>query len=79
VTGVTMRPWEEELEHPFRTRYPMLYRTAYSMLGNAADAEDVPQTIFVRLLRRDLLLDLRQNPAGEHLNVTIVGLDRFQC
>jgi RNA polymerase sigma-70 factor (ECF subfamily) len=29
----------------------MLYRTAYSILDSPADAEDVPQTIFLRLLR----------------------------
>jgi RNA polymerase sigma-70 factor (ECF subfamily) len=29
----------------------MLYRTAYLMLGNAADAEDVLQNVFLQLLR----------------------------
>lgn len=30
-----------------------MFRTAYRMTGNAADAEDVLQTIFLRMLRRD--------------------------
>jgi RNA polymerase sigma-70 factor (ECF subfamily) len=30
-----------------------VFRTAYRMTGNAADAEDVLQTIFLRMLRRD--------------------------
>jgi RNA polymerase sigma-70 factor, ECF subfamily len=30
-----------------------VFRTAYRITGNAADAEDVLQTIFLRLLRRD--------------------------
>ena len=42
----------------------MLYRTAHGMLGNRPDAEDVLQTIFLRLLRRDLPGDLIRNPAG---------------
>jgi RNA polymerase sigma-70 factor (ECF subfamily) len=31
----------------------MVFRTAYRITGNAADAEDVLQTVFLRLLRRD--------------------------
>ena len=30
----------------------MVFRTAYRVTGNAADAEDVLQTVFLRLLRR---------------------------
>jgi RNA polymerase sigma-70 factor (ECF subfamily) len=54
----------QELEQLFREHYPMLYRTAYSMLDNPADAEDVPQTIFLRLLRSGLPPDLKRNPQG---------------
>jgi RNA polymerase sigma-70 factor (ECF subfamily) len=42
----------------------MLYRTAYSLLGNTQDAEDVPQTIFLRLLKADTPPDMQKNPAG---------------
>jgi len=31
----------------------LVFRTAYRITGNAADAEDVLQTIFLRLLRRE--------------------------
>jgi len=47
-TGRRLRP---EVEQLFREHSQMLYRTAYSVLGNAADAEDVLQTVFLRLLR----------------------------
>jgi DNA-directed RNA polymerase specialized sigma24 family protein len=30
----------------------MVFRTAYRITGNAADAEDVLQTIFLRMLRQ---------------------------
>ena len=55
---------KEELEQLFREHHQMLYRTAYSLLDNPADAEDVPQTIFLRLLRTGMTPDLRKNPGG---------------
>jgi len=64
VPGVTSRSLEQELEQLFREHYQMLYRTAYSMLDNPSDAEDVPQTIFLRLLRRGLPPDLKKNAKG---------------
>lgn len=43
----------------------MLYCTAYGMLGSTADAEDVLQTLFLRLLRRrELMPDIQENPKG---------------
>jgi RNA polymerase sigma-70 factor (ECF subfamily) len=49
--GATGRRLKPELEQLFREHSQMLYRTAYLMLGNAADAEDVLQNVFLRLLR----------------------------
>jgi RNA polymerase sigma-70 factor (ECF subfamily) len=49
----TSRRLKPELEELFREHSQMLYRTAYSMLGNAADAEDVLQNVFLTLLRRE--------------------------
>jgi RNA polymerase sigma-70 factor (ECF subfamily) len=62
-----------EIEQLFSDHSAMLYRTAYGMLGNRADAEDVLQTLFLRLLRRDLPQDLIRNPAG-YLYRAIVNL-----
>lgn len=42
-----------ELERIFDHHSGMVFRTAYRMTGNAADAEDVLQTVFLRLLGRD--------------------------
>jgi RNA polymerase sigma factor (sigma-70 family) len=53
-----------EFEELFREHYQLVYRTAYSVTGSRQDAEDVLQTIFLRLLRRGLPLDLGKNPAG---------------
>lgn len=40
------------LETTFRECHGMVFRTAYRITGNAADAEDVLQVVFLRLLRR---------------------------
>ena len=52
-----------EFEDLFREHYELVYRTAYSVTGNRHDAEDVLQTIFLRLLRR-LPADFDRNPRG---------------
>ncbi len=36
----------------FREHHSTVFRAAYRVTGNASDAEDVMQTVFVRLLRR---------------------------
>jgi RNA polymerase sigma-70 factor, ECF subfamily len=41
-----------ELARVFEEHHALVFRTAYRVTGNAADAEDVLQTIFLRLLRR---------------------------
>jgi RNA polymerase sigma factor (sigma-70 family) len=64
VPSVRSKPLDPEFEHLFREHSPMLYRTALSLLNNAADAEDVIQTIFLRLLRRGLPQDRPPNIKG---------------
>jgi RNA polymerase sigma-70 factor (ECF subfamily) len=41
-----------EIERAFQSHHGMVFRTAYRITGNAADAEDVLQTVFMRLVRR---------------------------
>lgn len=41
-----------ELEQAFRAHHRVVFRTAYRITGNAGDAEDALQTVFLRLLRR---------------------------
>src|SRR5437870_13612395 len=64
VSSVTSGPLEQEVEKLFREYYQMLYRTAYSILDHPADAEEVPQAIFLRLLRGGITPDMRGNPKG---------------
>src|ERR1700745_3319409 len=42
----------DELERAFQAHHGMVFRTAYRITGNASDAEDVLQTVFLRLLNR---------------------------
>ena len=42
-----------ELERLFRDHHALVYRAAYRVTGNASDAEDVLQTVFLRLAGRD--------------------------
>jgi RNA polymerase sigma-70 factor (ECF subfamily) len=47
-----LRPWSSEIEDIFRTHYADAFRAAYRITGSHSDAEDVLQTLFLRLLRR---------------------------
>ena len=42
-----------DLERVFREHNAMVFRAAYRITGNAGDAEDVLQTVFLRLCRRE--------------------------
>jgi len=51
----------DELERAFRAHHGLVFRTAYRITGNAADAEDVLQTVFLRLVRRTGRSDAMEN------------------
>ncbi len=42
-----------DLESIFRDHHAMVFRAAYRVTGSASDAEDVLQTVFLRMLKRD--------------------------
>jgi len=42
----------EDLEAIFQSHHGLVFRAAYRVTGNASDAEDVLQTVFLRLVRR---------------------------
>ena len=51
-----------ELEQLFQAHHGRVFRTAQRITGSAADAEDVLQTVFLRLLKGNEAYDLSQNP-----------------
>jgi len=79
----TGEPFPKEFEDLFQEHYLLVYRTAYGVTGRVEDAEDVVQTVFLRLLQRDFRLkaeatSLMRNPRGYlyraavNLSLTIV-------
>jgi RNA polymerase sigma-70 factor (ECF subfamily) len=46
-------PAAPDLERIFREHHGMVFRAAYRVTGNANDAEDVLQTVFLRMIKRD--------------------------
>ena len=65
-----------ELEKAFLEHHEMVYRAAFRITGNASDAEDVLQTLFLRLLRREWAPDYQQGwPAYLHRAAVNVALD----
>src|SRR6185436_2355374 len=51
-----------ELEVVFREHARLVYRTAFGVTGSHEDAEDVLQTIFLKLIRQEFPPDLKNNP-----------------
>ena len=60
------------LESLFREHHGAVYRAAYRITGSAMDAEDVLQTVFTRLLRREEQPDLSES-AGSYLHRAAVN------
>jgi RNA polymerase sigma-70 factor, ECF subfamily len=53
IREAPITPIPDDLEQMFQAHHGLVFRTAYRITGNAADAEDVLQTVFLRMLRRD--------------------------
>ncbi|HSB10640.1 MAG TPA: sigma-70 family RNA polymerase sigma factor [Blastocatellia bacterium] len=62
----------QELELLFREHHDHVFRAAYRVTGNPVDAEDVLQTVFLRLARRKEKLDLSPSP-GSYLHRAAVN------
>ena len=58
---VTEQP-PSELETLFQAHHGRVFRTAQRITGSAADAEDVLQTVFLRLIKGQDAYDWSQNP-----------------
>jgi DNA-directed RNA polymerase specialized sigma24 family protein len=52
-------PAEQDLEAIFREHYRLVYKTACVVTGSPRDAEDVLQTIFLRLIGNHVVRNLK--------------------
>ncbi len=53
-----------DLEQIFRDNYAQVFRAAYRVTGNASDAEDVLQTVFLKMLKREAGAEPVENMTG---------------
>jgi len=73
---VGSRPLPEDFERIFNENHALVYRVAYRITGSNEDAEDVLQTLFLRLLRRESIPDIERNPrAYMHRAAINISLD----
>ena len=57
----------DDLERLYRDYSDRVYRAAYRITGSGVDAEDVVQTVFLRLARREERINLEPSP-GSYLH-----------
>jgi RNA polymerase sigma-70 factor (ECF subfamily) len=66
----------DALRKIFEEHHRLVFNAAYRITGNAMDAEDVLQTVFLRLMRRDAGAHLGEHPARYlHLSAVNGALD----
>lgn len=69
-----------DFEDLFRQHSLLVYRTAYVITGSPEDAEDVLQTIFLRLMRRSAPPDIAKNPKGYFYRAAVhLSLDTIRA
>jgi RNA polymerase sigma-70 factor (ECF subfamily) len=64
VAVPTDKKIDPEIEKLFREHCQLIYRTAYGITRDYGDADDVLQSIFLKLLQSELSENLKRNPAG---------------
>ena len=73
VTTATLLRTDKDIERIYHRHVEMLYRVAYSFMKNGADAEDMVQETFIRLLRSGMVFDSVQHEKA-WLIVTVSNL-----
>jgi RNA polymerase sigma-70 factor, ECF subfamily len=63
------------LEEIFLAHKDLVFRAAYRVTGNAGDAEDVLQTVFLRLARQETFSEIANLPAYLHRSAVNASLD----
>jgi RNA polymerase sigma-70 factor (ECF subfamily) len=72
MAGESYRPG---LEQMFLEHKDLVFRAAYRVTGNASDAEDVLQTVFLRLVRLEKFPEVTNLPGYLHRSAVNASLD----
>lgn len=62
---------KKQLEKYFKEYYPLACRVAFSQTKNHADAEDIAQEVFIRLLLRDRMYESEEHERAWMIRATI--------
>jgi RNA polymerase sigma-70 factor, ECF subfamily len=68
-----------DVEQLFAEHKELVFRAAYRVTGNSSDAEDVLQTVFLRLLRQEQLPEIRYLRAYFHRAAVNAALDLLRA
>jgi RNA polymerase sigma-70 factor, ECF subfamily len=75
MTTAASEPLSPDLEQIFLEHKDLVFRAANRITGNAVDAEDVLQTVFLRLLRQQAPTEIHSVPAYLHRSAVNASLD----
>lgn len=75
MTTDAAEPSGPGLEQTFIEHKELIFRAAYRITGNVVDAEDVLQTVFLRLARQEGTGEIRSLPAYLHRSAVNASLD----
>lgn len=62
---------KEQMERYFKEYYPLAYRVAFAQMKNRADAEDVAQEVFLRLLASEQVYESAEHEKAWMIRVTL--------
>ncbi|HKW75328.1 MAG TPA: sigma-70 family RNA polymerase sigma factor [Terriglobales bacterium] len=74
-TGQNLQPHRAALADLFHQQKDRVFRSAYRITGNSSDAEDVLQTVFLRLAGQESVGEIRNLPAYLHRSAVNAALD----
>jgi len=75
IAGSGSAEGQLEIERVFADHKELVFRAAYRVTGNSSDAEDVLQTVFLRLLRLEQTPEIRHLRAYLHRAAVNAALD----
>lgn len=79
IAGRAMEEGHLGIERIFAEHKDLVFRAAYRVTGNSSDAEDVLQTVFLRLLRLEEPPEIRHQRAYLHRAAVNASLDLLRA